>query len=66
MILLYAAIPGTAHAYVDPGSGGVIITAILGLIGAATYTVKKYFYKVKNIFSRHSSLRPEDADKNND
>ena len=41
--------PG-AHAYIDPGSGSAIITAILGAIGAVGYAARKYYYKVKNLF----------------
>lgn len=40
-------LPSTAFAYVDPGSGSVIVTTILGLIAAIGYTLRKYFYKIK-------------------
>ena len=43
--------PGTAYAYVDPGSGGVIVTTILGFIAAIGYTFRKYFYKIKRMFT---------------
>ncbi|MGI9346827.1 MAG: hypothetical protein ACR2PV_02415 [Gammaproteobacteria bacterium] len=41
-----------ANAYIDPGSGAVIITAILGAIGAISYTCRKYYQKFKNFFSK--------------
>jgi hypothetical protein len=41
--------PTEALAYVDPGSGSVIVTAILGAIGAICYTFRKYFYKAKRL-----------------
>lgn len=44
-----------AHAYVDPGSGGAIITAILGAIGALGYTFRKYYYNLKKLFSKKKS-----------
>jgi hypothetical protein len=44
--------PGTAFAYVDPGSGSVIITTVLGLIAAVGYTFRKYFYKIKKMLTR--------------
>lgn len=44
--------PTLAHAYVDPGSGSVIVTAILGAIGAVGYTFRKYFYRLRRLFSR--------------
>lgn len=50
-------LPGTAHAYVDPGSGSVIVTAILGALGAVAYTFRKYFYKLKRLFSRGDAKR---------
>ncbi len=39
--------PTTAQAYVDPGSGSVIVTTVLGLIAAIGYTFRKYFYKLR-------------------
>ncbi|MEJ2621829.1 MAG: hypothetical protein P8163_16710 [Candidatus Thiodiazotropha sp.] len=41
--------PATAFAYVDPGSGSVIVTTILGLIAAIGYTFRKYYYRVKRM-----------------
>ncbi len=40
----------SAHAYIDPGSGSALITAILGAIGAVGYGVRKYYYKIKRFF----------------
>lgn len=48
-------IPTTAFAYVDPGSGSVIVTTILGLIAAIGYTFRKYFYKMKKIIGSKKS-----------
>ena len=36
-----------AYAYVDPGTGSVIVTSVLGFIAAIGYTFRKYFYKLK-------------------
>jgi len=43
------AFPTVAFAYVDPGSGSVIVTTILGLVAAIGYTFRKYFYKLKRL-----------------
>ena len=40
-------LPSVAYAYVDPGSGSVIVTTLLGFIAAIGYTFRKYFYKLK-------------------
>ena len=49
-----------AHAYVDPGSGSVIITTILGLFAAITYTFRRSFYKLRRFIRRDSA--PVDQD----
>ena len=49
----------SAYAYVDPGSGSVIVTTILGLIGAIGYTFRKYFYKVKRIFVKDNTKKKD-------
>lgn len=50
---------GDAQAYVDPGSGSVIVTTILGLIAAIGYTFRKYFYKVRR---KLFGTKPEDEE----
>ena len=52
-----------AHAYVDPGSGSVIVTTVLGLIAAVGYTFRKYFYKLKNMISGRGVA--DDSEKDN-
>lgn len=38
-------------AYLDPGSGSAIMSAILGAIAAIAFTIKTFWYKIKSIFS---------------
>ncbi len=40
-------LPSTAYAYVDPGSGSVLVTTVLGLIAAIGYTCRKFFYNLR-------------------
>ncbi len=47
LILLFGSVTH-AHAYIDPGSGSVIVTTVLGLIAAVGYTFRKYYFKLKN------------------
>jgi len=51
--------PAIAFAYVDPGSGSVIVTTILGLIAAVGYTCRKYFYKIKRKFVKKDEEEQE-------
>ena len=40
-----------AAAYIDPGSGSAIMSAIIGIIVAIGLTIKTYWYKLKSIFT---------------
>lgn len=50
-----------AYAYIDPGSGSVVTTAIIGFFAAVAFTVRKYFYKLTGMFSK-----PRDQSKSSD
>ncbi|NNC36545.1 MAG: hypothetical protein HKO02_03740 [Hyphomonadaceae bacterium] len=50
--LLSVSVASNAHAYVDPGSGSAIMSAILGVFAAGAYMVRKQFYKLKNLFKK--------------
>ena len=41
-----------AHAYLDPGTGSIILQAILGFIAAAAATVSIYGEKFKSIINK--------------
>ena len=41
-----------AMAYIDPGSGSAIISAIIGLFVAIGLAIKTYWYKIKSFFKR--------------
>jgi len=49
-----------SFAYIDPGSGSVIITTVLGVIAAAGYTMRKYFYRIRRFFGGRSREDTED------
>ena len=51
-----------AFAYVDPGSGSVIVTTIIGLIAAIGYTCRKYFYKIKRMILGNKAEQAEKAE----
>ena len=55
-ILAVVAMTDQAYAYVDPGSGSVIVTTILGFIAAVGYTFRKFFYNLRaKIFGSKTS-----------
>ena len=41
-----------AHAYLDPGTGSIILQAILGFVAAAAATVSIYWGKFKSIINK--------------
>ena len=44
-----------AMAYIDPGSGSAIMSAIIGFFVAIGLAVKTYWYKIKSFFKRGKS-----------
>ena len=61
-LIINVLFPSIAHAYVDPGSGSVIVTTILGLIAAVGYTFRKYFYKIKRMLTGKSADQDENQE----
>jgi hypothetical protein len=54
-----------AHAYMDPGSMSVIVTAVLGALAAVGYTARLYWARFKGFISRVLGRRnPEDSPRN--
>ena len=45
--ITFIATPTVAHAYVDPGSAGFIITTVLGFLAAGGYIVRGYLGRLK-------------------
>lgn len=55
-IFVFSFVP-QAHAYIDPGLGSVLASAIIGLFAAIAYTFRKYFDKAKNAILGRSKGR---------
>ena len=51
-ILFYFVSQSSSFAYLDPGTGSIIIQAILGFIAAAGATVTVYWKKFKEFFQK--------------
>ena len=54
VIVVFGALlfPGEAHAYLDPGTGSLIIQIIAGAFLALIMTFKMWWYSLKKIVSR--------------
>jgi len=44
--------PTIAYAYLDPGTGSIILQAIIGFIAASITAISVYWIKFKSIISR--------------
>lgn len=51
LFLLLLFVPIVAQAYIDPGSGSAIMSAIIGGIVAIGVVIKTYWYKIKSFFT---------------
>jgi hypothetical protein len=61
-LVLFASTMEPAYAYIDPGSGSIVTSAIIGFFAAVAYTGRKYFYKLKDaVFGRHSKTASADG-----
>ena len=45
-----------AYAYIDPGTGSIIIAALVGAFSTCFFYLKSYWTKLKNIFSKKKDI----------
>lgn len=57
-VAIYAVTTGDAFAYLDPGTGSIIIQGIIGAIAGGLVVGRMYWYKFKGLFS---SSKPDGA-----
>lgn len=50
VVMFSLSLTPAAFAYLDPGTGTMIISAIIGLFAAAVLAVKTYWYKLTSLF----------------
>lgn len=53
--VLLLLIPCTAHAYLDPGTGSMIVQVIIGSVLAGLYMAKVYWRKIVHFFKKNKS-----------
>jgi len=59
-------VPAPAWAYLDPGTGSMIISAIVGLFATVGLAVKTYWYKIKGFFRRDAPPAKSSAETGTD
>jgi len=51
---LLLCLPASAFAYLDPSTGSMVVSAIVGIFASIALAVKTYWYKIKGLFKRDS------------
>ncbi|MFZ1624990.1 MAG: hypothetical protein WAU48_09460 [Gammaproteobacteria bacterium] len=47
-----------AQAYLDPSTGSMILSAIVGLFATAALAIKTWWYKIKSLFRGEQDKKP--------
>lgn len=50
LVVFYAAFPGMAYAYINPGTGTFILQLIIGALTGGIVAIKLYWNKIKAFF----------------
>ena len=58
--LLLILTTGNANAYLDPGTGSMLLQVVLGGVAAVAVAVKLYWYKILSILGIRKELPEED------
>jgi hypothetical protein len=54
LMIIILLTPCSLMAYIDPGSGSAILSAIVGILVAGGLFIKTYWYKLKSLVTRKS------------
>lgn len=60
VFLLVFIIPHPVSAYLDPGFASMVWQMIAAMVFAVAFTIKIYWQKIKNFFSREKSNPPQE------
>lgn len=60
-LLILLAVPRQAHAYLDPGTGNVLVYVIISLVGALIYASKSAFYALLKMVGKKDAVSRDDT-----
>ena len=58
--------PGSAHAYIDPGTGSIIIQIVFATIASSLVVIKMYWLRIKSFFKKGDSDQTAPGDEERD
>lgn len=64
LLIIYFALTGYSLAYLDPGSGSIILQAILAALATAGATITFYWRKIKIFFKNFFDKKKNEENKN--
>ena len=56
MVIAFGSFAPSAFAYLDPSTGSMILSAIVGLFATVGLAVKTYWYKIKSLLGGNKSV----------
>lgn len=59
-----ALFPGTANAYLDPGTGSMLVSALVGIAATAFFAFKTFYYKAAGLLCRLRGVSAPSSGKN--
>ena len=48
-----------AQAYIDPGTGSMVIQSLVAAIAGGVFLIKTYWHKLRRFFSQKKDISPE-------
>jgi len=55
IVIALLLVPGEAFAYLDPGTGSMILQGVLAALFGAAFTIKLYWHRLKNMFTKKAA-----------
>ncbi len=52
IVLMSLLLPPSAYAYLDPSTGSMVVSAIVGILASIALALKTYWYRIKALFRR--------------
>lgn len=59
---LLLAFPGTAYAYIDPGTGAMLIQGLIGTVVGGLFVIRLYWRKIKSFVTGGGESVSEEED----
>ena len=58
LLVLLLCLSPSAFAYLDPSTGSMVVSAIVGIFASIALALKTYWYKIKGFFKRDDKQDP--------